>query len=160
MMISRTRLPVLLISLMVLLACVGCANRPTANNAVQAAGEQLQSDALLQHFLAVHTDKEVIKIARADVNNTGTEDMVVIYQDIKDKKMMEVVFDAAGKLKCSNQVPAPASNQLIQFKDIDKQPPLEFIVQGTKGAKVGYAIYRLQDGRLADLFGEGMEDCC
>jgi len=159
-MISRTRLPVLLISLMVLLACGGCANQPAENNDVRATGELQQSDALLQHFQTVHPDKEVIKIARADVNNTGTEDMVVIYQDTKDKKMMEVVFDADGKLKCSNQVPAPANNQLIQFKDIDKQPPLEFIVQGTKGAKVGYAIYRLQDGRLADLFGEGMEDCC
>jgi len=145
---------------MVLLACGGCANQPAENNDVRATGELQQSDALLQHFQTVHPDKEVIKIARADVNNTGTEDMVVIYQDTKDKKMMEVVFDADGKLKCSNQVPAPANNQLIQFKDIDKQPPLEFIVQGTKGAKVGYAIYRLQDGRLADLFGEGMEDCC
>jgi len=159
-MISRTKLPVLLISLMVLLACVGCAKQPAENNGVRATGELAESDALLQHFLAVHPDKEVIKFARADVNNTGTEDLVVIYQDTRDKKMMEVVFDADGKLKCSNQVPAPASNQLIQFKDIDKQPPLEFIVQGTKGAKFGYAIYRLEEDELRDLFGEGMEDCC
>jgi hypothetical protein len=37
---------------------------------------------------------------------------------------------------------------------------MEFIVQGMKGANVGYAIYRLEGTKLEDLFGEGMKDCC
>jgi hypothetical protein len=57
-------------------------------------------------------------------------------------------------------VPAPVSNQVITFKDIDDKPPLEFIVQGMKGSNLGYAIYRVEGSILENLFGEGMEDCC
>lgn len=60
----------------------------------------------------------------------------------------------------TNSVPAPVSDQMIQFRDIDRKPPLEFILQGRKGAKAGYAIFRIEQGVLTDLFGEGMEDCC
>ena len=60
----------------------------------------------------------------------------------------------------TNEVPAPVSNQVITFKDIDDKPPLEFIVQGMKGSNLGYAIYRVEGSILENLFGEGMEDCC
>jgi len=55
---------------------------------------------------------------------------------------MLVVLGKPGAYQCTNEVPAPVSNQVITFKDIDDKPPLEFIVQGMKGANVGYAIYR------------------
>ncbi len=157
-MFSYNKLQVILTYLMIILVCSCCDNTPVEKST--AVDRIMQSDSLLQYFISTHPAKEVIKFARADVNDSGTEDMVVIYRAGQDKNMMEVVFDVAGKLHCSNEVPAPATNQLIQFKDIDKRPPLEFIVQGMKDAKVGYAIYRLEEGRLVDLFGEGMEDCC
>ena len=49
---------------------------------------------------------------------------------------------------------------MIQLRDIDKKPPMEFIVQGAKGSKMGFAVFRIEENRLVDLFGEGMEDCC
>lgn len=159
-MFTRVQMQVVLIYLFILLVCGGCINQPVENDAVRATEKLVQSDAPLQYFKTTHPNKEVIVFAQADVNNTGTEDRVVIYQDTKEQNMMVVVFDDEGKLKCSNEVPAPATNQLIQFKDIDEKPPLEFIVSGAKGAKVGYAIFRLEAGKLEDLFGEGMEDCC
>jgi hypothetical protein len=73
---------------------------------------------------------------------------------------MLVVLDIKGGYQCTNEVPAPVSNQVITFKDIDDKPPLEFIVQGMKGANIGYAIYRVDGTKLEDLFGEGMKDCC
>ena len=74
--------------------------------------------------------------------------------------MMCVVQDFRGQYRLTNEVPAPVSDQTIELKDIDEEPPMEFIVQGRKGAKVGFAIFRIEDGELVDLFGEGMEDCC
>jgi len=86
--------------------------------------------------------------------------LVIIYKVSKEKNMMCVILDMEENYVVTNEVPAPVSNQVIQFKDIDDKPPMEFIVHGRKGAKVGYAIYRIEKGQIADLFGEGMADCC
>lgn len=48
----------------------------------------------------------------------------------------------------------------IQFKNIDEEAEMEFIVSGEKDGAAGYAIYRMIDGQPMDLFGDGMEDCC
>lgn len=117
-------------------------------------------DRLLQWFISSHPENEVLKCAQADVNGDNKEDLVLIYRAGKEKNMMLVVLDLSGELVFTNEVPAPVSNQQITFKDIDEKPPLEFIVQGMKGANVGYAIYRVEGTRLEDLFGEGMKDCC
>lgn len=34
------------------------------------------------------------------------------------------------------------------------------MLTGEKDGEIGYAIYRMIDGALINLFGEGMEDCC
>lgn len=37
---------------------------------------------------------------------------------------------------------------------------MEFLITGDKNGEVGYAVFRIIDGQITDLFGEGMEDCC
>ncbi len=115
---------------------------------------------MLEYFKATHPGKEVIIFDRADLNNDKTDDLVVIFRESKEANAMLAILDLSGSYQCTNEVPAPVSNQIIQFKDIDQKPPLEFIVQGMKGANVGYAIYRVEGAVLEDLFGEGMKDCC
>jgi len=114
----------------------------------------------LRYFISTHRDSEVIKCACADLNGDNIEDLVVIYRESEEKNNMLVVLDIKGGYQCTNEVPAPVTNQVITFKDIDDKPPLEFIVQGMKGANIGYAIYRVDGTKLEDLFGEGMKDCC
>jgi len=115
---------------------------------------------LLQYFITENPGKEVIKYALKDLNNDGREDLLIIYKVGKEKNMMCVILDLGEKYVATNELPAPVSNQVIQFKDIDDKPPMEFIVHGSKGAKVGYAIFRVEKGQIVDLFGEGMADCC
>lgn len=115
---------------------------------------------MLRSFVEIHPCFEILKYAQADLNNDGQEDLIVIYQVTKGQNKMCVLLHHGTDLVESNSVPAPVSDQLIQFKNIDNKPPLEFILQGRKGSKVGYAIFRIEDGTLMDLFGEGMEDCC
>lgn len=57
-------------------------------------------------------------------------------------------------------IPAPQQNQKIRFFNMDKGPELEFLITGDKNGEVGYAVFRIIDGQITDLFGEGMEDCC
>jgi len=127
---------------------------------LHADGDIARGDELLRYFEATHPGKEVIVFERADLNNDQTDDLIVIFRESKEKNSMLVVMDLAGSYQCTNEVPAPVSNQTIQIRDIDQRPPVEFIVQGTKGASFGYAIYRVEGLLLEDLFGEGMEDCC
>ncbi len=120
----------------------------------------LQSNPALQYFVSIHPDSSVIKYAIADLNNDGRNEVVVIYRLNKNKNMMSIIQDFQTGYTETNAVPAPVSDQMIQFRNIDDKPPLEFILQGRKGAKIGYAIFRIENGRLMDLFGEGMQDCC
>ena len=45
------------------------------------------------------------------------------------------------------------------FLNITKEEQNEFIVQGQKNNKVGYGIFRVVEGSVVNLFGEGMEEC-
>ena len=150
---------VLILSLLISLTGIACSSQDNR----KPSGEKVQfnkDDKLGQYFINENRGKEVIKYARRDLNDDGREDLVVIYRVSADKNMMRVILDLSGKYAATNEVPAPYSNQLIQFKNIDNKPPMEFIVQGARGAKMGYAIFRIEGTVLKDIFGEGMRDCC
>jgi len=115
---------------------------------------------LLALFTELHPALVVLKYAEADLDDDGRKDMIVIYRVDREKNQMLVIRNIATAPVETNSVPAPISDQMIQFRNIDSKPPLEFILQGRKGAKVGYAIFRIEEGVLVDLFGDGMEDCC
>jgi hypothetical protein len=151
----------IVITLLILISC--------SHEEVPISGDQrdfnpkaLNDHPMLQTFIANHPGKEVLKYAEADINNDSRKDLVVIYRLNRDENRMCLMVSGDGDDSFieSNSVPAPISDQNIRFKDIDNKPPLEFIVQGRKGAMVGYAIFRFEDGVLVDLFGEGFENCC
>lgn len=123
-------------------------------------GQACSGKNLLGYFTSTCPDKNVITHAVADLNNDGSEDMVIIYRVSREKNMMCVVLNLPDGTAKTNELPAPAENLHIQIRNIDAKPPMEFIVQGMKGAKFGYAVYRVEGTTLVDLFGQGMEDCC
>ena len=61
--------------------------------------------------------------------------------------------------ECSELIPAPVENQRIKFQNIDEQEEIEFILQGQKGSKIGYGIFRVMEGEPISLFDQGMEEC-
>ncbi|HAG11204.1 MAG TPA: hypothetical protein DCK76_07465 [Desulfotomaculum sp.] len=126
------------------------------------AGTVIQAENVpaAEYFLKTFPDKKIITLSGSDLNNDGKKDLVVIYKENSKKNRMLVVLNLPGKYQCTNSFPAPVSNQLITFRDIDRKPPVEFVVQGMKDAKVGYAVYRVEGALLEDLFGRGMNYCC
>ena len=116
---------------------------------------------LLLHFKENFPDKKVIKCGYEDLNGDDIKDLLVIYNVSRRQNEMLIVIDYGNEYKFSESTPAPLDNQKIEFKDIDKTPPMEVIVSGSKDGNYGYAIFRLIDDTIfKDLFGEGMEDCC
>ncbi len=115
---------------------------------------------LLKHFQEKYPDNKVLKCGYEDINEDGRKDLVVIfYKEVRSNGMV-VVLDTEEGYKITDEVPAPIENQSIEFKNIDEEGPMEFIVSGSKDGRYGYAIFRLVDLEIHDIFGEGMEDCC
>ena len=156
----RKYLPLLIFGVLLIGFAVAEWNDPgRVINRADRVGSPKEEELLLQ-FEALNPGREVIKYAAQDLNEDGRLDLVVIYRVSPEKNMMRIVLDLGGQFTQTNEVPAPYSTQVISFRDIDNKPPMEIVVQGTKGAKFGYAIYRVEGTRLDDLFGEGMEGCC
>lgn len=117
--------------------------------------------ALLLQFQADHPEcAKVLRACEEDVTDDGRKDLIVVYRTTDKLTRMVVCMNDAGGVAYSEPIPAPIENQQVQFKNIDKEAEIEFIVSGEKNGAVGYAIYRMIDGQPADLFGDGMEDCC
>jgi len=150
---------IFLFSVLMLIVICGC-DGPAKEDHSNVDPKALKTNRLLRYFVTNNPGKPIIKCASKDLNADGREDLLIIYKVSKEKNMMCVILDLGEKYVATNELPAPVSNQVIQFKDIDDKPPMEFIVHGSKGAKVGYAIFRIQKGQIVDLFGEGMTDCC
>lgn len=129
-------------------------------NALQALGVEPDNELLL-YFNETHPENKVILCGYEDLNDDGRKDLLVIYNESHKKNAMVVVIDTGNGFKLSEHVKAPIDNQVIEFKDIDKTGPIEFIISGSKDGNFGYSIFRLiDDTEIRDLFGEGMENCC
>lgn len=132
-----------------------------------------EDNPLLQAFQQENEDAEVILACTEDLTNDGEKDLVVIYTTVVDDehvseqnrgkhrhtRMKIVMGSADGDYTYTEARPAPVEQQKIQFKDIDNRDEIEFVLQGCKGNKVGYGIFRVENAELINLFGEGMEEC-
>ena len=120
-----------------------------------------KGNALLLHFEEKNPGEKVIKCGYEDVTDDGIKDLVVIYNVKAGKNGMKVVVGSEdGKYNITGEVPAPADDQDIQFKNIDEKGEVELIISGSKNGNVGYAIFRIENMEIINIFGEGMEDCC
>ena len=163
---KRLRPVVLLAAL--LAALVGLAALRQAlqlrEDAAQARGETVYADPvaanhpLLLQFQAAHPEAEVVLACAGDITDDGEDDLAVIYRSGED--MSAVVLTGGVSGVETDPIPAPRENQKLRFFNMDGAGAAELLITGEKNGQVGYAVYRLSDGRLKDLFGEGMKDCC
>lgn len=122
-----------------------------------------EDNKILKKFKKEYPGAEVLVACEEDLTNDGYKDLVVIYHpDPTDTPVELVVAVDSGdgeNYTITEPIPAPVENQRLQFKNIDGKDETEFVLQGEKGNKVGYGIYRLVEGVPVNLFGEGMEEC-
>lgn len=141
-----------------ILSC-GCDSPP--EKVVEIKQELSLSSDLYLNFYKKHSTYQPIVAEEGDINADGLCDLVLIYHvPMVGNRMCALMRKPDNTYERSNEFKAPVSNQNVYLRDIDDTPPVEFVVQGMKGAKTGFAIYRFVDGRLEDVFGEGMDDCC
>ncbi len=167
-----------------LVACLtaGCSDTRDAPERDTGFAELSPAEqAAVAGFLQTHSQlpekDRLILCKAADLNADGVPDVIIIYapapgtQPVKghDGNAMCVLLtandgmaDRASSLswRTTNSLPAPMERQSIQVKDIDNQPPLEFIIMGSKGGRTGLGVYRIVNDQIENLFGESMDECC
>ena len=133
-----------------------------------------EDNPILQIFKATFPEVKVLLACEEDLTNDGCKDLIVIFNTPEEDEhiaystkvdggyvRMSIALDSGDGVnyEFTDPIPAPVENQRIKFQNVDKTDELEFVLQGQKGAKVGYGIYRVMDGAPINLFGEGLEEC-
>jgi hypothetical protein len=103
---------------------------------------------------------EWVRLAEGDVNADGRTDLIIIYRETNSKCSMTLVLDLATNFQTAGPVDAPVEDQVISVFDMDGKPPNEFSVSGRKGGNIGSAVFRLEDGKIIQLFSSGYGGCC
>ncbi|MBQ0059727.1 MAG: hypothetical protein KBS83_07270 [Lachnospiraceae bacterium] len=118
------------------------------------------NDPLLVEFRQRHPERTVLLACSEDITNDGKRDLVVISQLDDANTTIALIDDGNGGFIETEPVPAPKENQHIRFMNIDKLGAIETLITGEKNGQVGYAVYRIMDDRMVDLYRDGMEECC
>lgn len=133
-----------------------------------------EDNKILMAFKELYPDATIIVACEEDMTNDGCKDLVLVFNDPNEDEhssvtqlvdggyiRLAVMIDSGDgeNYVCSDPIPAPVENQRIKFQNIDEKDEIEFILQGQKGTKVGYGIFRVMDGAPVSLFDQGMEEC-
>ena len=129
---------------------------------------------IVMKFKELYPDARILVACEEDLTNDGWKDLVLVVNNPhKDEHSQATQLTDGGYIRlcvmvdsgdgdnyeCSELIPAPVENQRIKFQNIDEQEEIEFILQGQKGSKIGYGIFRVMEGEPISLFDQGMEEC-
>lgn len=137
--------------------------RSSSNNGIQYAEPVENDHPALLYYNAQVPGRKILLAFEDDLTDDGLNELVVIYHNPEETMknwMVALINRGDGTYDITKPTPAPIENQALRFFEMDREPPLEFVLTGEKDGEVGYAIYRIIDGELINLFGENMEDCC
>ena len=148
-------------------AVAGAQDRNDSSDAPRSGREYdapVESDhPAMEWFRQVYENRDPFLGFAGDMSDDGLDDLIILFHEdgITDICWKCVaVQNADGSWTDTEPVRAPVEKQRVRVFDMDKEPPMEYIITGEKAGMIGYSIYRLIDGALIDLFGEGMDDCC
>ena len=162
---TQTALAVLLVLL--LLMTGGCGRTaekhaqlppPPAENE-GTPGETTPSP-LVSYWQQRNPGSQLVKWADGDLNGDSRQDAVIIYRVGGNKCQLAAVLDLAEGIRVTEPLPAPVSDQVVSIGGAGNRGVNEVIVSGKKDGAYGYAIYALEQGRLVNVYGEGMDQCC
>lgn len=120
----------------------------------------VEDDHPMMKYFAEVNQNELQTADLKDITNDGVDDLLVIWRDSEDDlNYMAAITEAAGEFGLSGKEKAPYENLTVEFIDIDEDGLLEFIVSGSRLGNYGYGIYRVEEGAVVNIFGEGLDEC-
>ena len=134
-----------------------------SKNGLEYATSVASDHPALQYFETAQPGRDIFLACEEDLTDDGLKDLVVVYHNPEEGRlnwMVALINQGDSTYAITHPTRAPIENQAIRFFNMDKAGEMEFVLTGEKDGEVGYAIYRIIDGELINLFGEDMEDCC
>lgn len=122
--------------------------------------EGINNKELYKEYIKKYSDKELLTFLEGDLNGDNINDLIIIYKESEYSNKLIGIYKDSNKILMTTPIPAPIENYTIKFYNIDEKVPNEILVSGKKGANIGFAVYRLENGELISLFENGMEKCC
>lgn len=121
----------------------------------------IRNTELYKEYMNRYKNKEILTFLEGDFSGDNISDLIIIYRESNNSnKLIGIYTDEKGKVLMTNPIPAPIENYIVKFYNIDEREPQEFLVSGQKGANIGFAVYRLENGEFISLFENGMGRCC
>ena len=122
--------------------------------------EGINNKELYKEYIKKYSDNELLTFLEGDLNGDNINDLIIIYKESEYSNKLIGIYKDSNKILMTTPIPAPIENYTIKFYNIDEKVPNEILVSGKKGASIGFAVYRLENGELISLFENGMEKCC
>lgn len=122
--------------------------------------EGINNKELYKEYVKKYSDNELLTFLEGDFNGDNIDDLIIIYKESEYSNKLIGIYKDSNKILMTTPIPAPIENYIIKFYNIDEKVPNEILVSGKKGANIGFAVYRLENGELISLFENGMEKCC
>ena len=139
------------------LIIAGCSDAQQPEEVIHADEED---NPALAYWREYYPDNRLILWNQGDITGNGRKDAVFIFNiGFRDNGMI-VVLNYPEGFELTEEFPGPISNQTIEFRDIDGNPPDELVITGTKGVYAGFGIFRMEGGELINLFPYDYEMCC
>ena len=135
----------------------------SCNNSTEniKSADGINNNDLYQVYINKYADKELLTFLEGDFSGDNIDDLIIIYRESEySNKLVGIYKDSNGKILMTDPIPAPIENYIIKFYNIDEKVPNEILVSGQKGAHIGFAVYRLENGEFISLFENGMANCC
>ena len=107
----------------------------------------IRNTELYKEYMNRYKNKEILTFLEGDFSGDNISDLIIIYRESNNSnKLIGIYTDEKGKVLMTNPIPAPIENYIVKFYNIDEREPQEFLVSGQKGANIGFAVYRLENG--------------
>jgi len=119
-------------------------NEPTWMRDKEFAAMASEDNIALQYFREKYPERAVLLACEEDINDDKLVDLLIIYKENVDTRLVAVCNTGDGNWYISPEIPAPIENQTIRFKNIDNEAEMEFIVSGEKKGAVGYTVFPIR----------------
>ncbi len=133
---------------------------PSSTEAAQSQNEIAGTSPIFAYWQKQFPNAVWDSLAKADLNNDGRDDLVIVYNQGKDTAFFVVIEDLTTGYRITDPTPAPIQDQVIKIMDLSGWAQHQFAISGRKDDVVGMAIFVMDNHKIVMIYTSAYGDCC